>query len=323
MGDTSKMPFIKWTGSKRKQAPYIVDQFPKEINTYVECFLGGGSVMHELLNRIYLGEITCKRIICSDVNIDLITLWRMLADKEKRQKLFDYYCDLHYKLKERAGYVGGDVTEEHVRKCQTLYYEKRDEYNGYIERNEYTEERAMLFYWITRTAFNGLIRYNNKTGKFNASFHVGGRFGIQPSELKEVFSSWGAVIDNFVDNGGRLEFYACSYDEIISGFGNGDVIYMDPPYDKVKGTYFCNEFSIEQLNRIIEYLTESGAKVLLSYDGTSGEEDRTSDKIEHWYVRHEYVDSGHSSFKKLKVKVTKEKKNKDVVKDSLYINYYL
>ena len=29
----SKTPFIKWTGSKRKQAPYIVDQFPKNINT--------------------------------------------------------------------------------------------------------------------------------------------------------------------------------------------------------------------------------------------------------------------------------------------------
>lgn len=42
---TGKTPFIKWTGSKRKQAPYIVSQFPKEINTYYECFVGGASVL--------------------------------------------------------------------------------------------------------------------------------------------------------------------------------------------------------------------------------------------------------------------------------------
>lgn len=321
MSDTSKMPFVKWTGSKRKQAPYIVDQFPKEISTYYECFLGGGSVMHELLNRIYNGKIKCHRIICSDINRDLIMLWQMLADKDKRQKLFDYYCNLHYKLKERAEYKGGDVTPEHVKKCQSLYYEKRDEYNGYIERNEYCEERAMLFFWITRTAFNGLIRYNNKTGKFNASFHVGGRFGIQPNELKEVFNSWGNVIDSFKENGGVIDFVCDSYTNAVENACNGDVVYMDPPYDKVTGTYFCEPFSVDTLNDTIEHISKNHAKVLLSYDGTSGDEDRTSDKIRNWYVRHEYVDSGHSSFKKLKVKVTKEKKNKDVVKDSLYINY--
>ena len=59
----NKQVFIKWTGSKRKQAPEIVDNFPKEINTYYECFLGGGSVLHELLNRIYSGEIKYKKII--------------------------------------------------------------------------------------------------------------------------------------------------------------------------------------------------------------------------------------------------------------------
>lgn len=147
MTNISKMPFIKWTGSKRKQAPYIVNQFPKKFDTYYECFLGGGSVMHELLNRIYNKEIKCNKIICSDINRDLIMLWQMFVDKDKRQKLFDYYCDLHNKLKERADYKSGNVTPEHIKKCQSLYYEKRDEYNDYIERNKYCEERAMLFFF--------------------------------------------------------------------------------------------------------------------------------------------------------------------------------
>lgn len=58
----------------------------------------------------------------------------------------------------------------------------------------------------------------------------------------------------------------------------------------------------------------------MSYDGISGNNDLTAD-VPNLYVRHEYVNAGHSSFKKLKSKTTKEKKNKDVVKDSLYMNY--
>lgn len=320
MSNICSKPFIKWTGSKRLQAKAIVNKFPKEINTYCECFLGGGSVLHEVLNRIYNGEMKCNRIVCCDINTDLITLWRMLADKTRRQKLLEFYSELHYKLKERAGYTEGDVTKEHVKKCQTLYYEMRDKYNGYIERKEYCDERAMLFYWITRTSFNGLIRYNPKTGKFNSPFHVGGRFGIDPEKLLEVFNIWGTVIDSFIENGGKLDFYCCDYGEAVNGLGNGDVVYMDPPYDKVGGTYFCEEFSVERLNKIIEWLTECGAKVLLSYDGLSGEEDRTSTKISNWYKSHEYINSGRSSFKGLKSKSRKTGAN-DIVKDSLYLNY--
>lgn len=321
MTNISKMPFIKWTGSKRKQAPFIVDMFPKKINIYYEGFVGGGSVMHELLNRIYSGEIECNQIVCSDVNWDLIELWKMLVDKNKRTRLLEFYSYLNDKLIKLSDYVDGQVTPEHIKKCQEFYYDMRDQYNESIVTNTYTEERAMIFYWIARHAFNGLIRYNNKTGKFNASYHVGGGFGISADELKNVFDSWALVIDNFINNGGRLDFYCCDYGEVISGLGTGDVVYLDPPYDKVRGTYFCEEFSVERLNKIIEWLTECGAKVLLSYDGTSGEEDRTSDKIQNWYRRHEYVNSGVSGFKTLKSNSTKEKKNKDLVKDSLYINY--
>lgn len=316
----STKPFIKWTGSKRSQAKAIVDKFPKEIDTYLEGFVGGGSVLHELLNRIYAGEMKCKSIVCSDLNWDLIELWKMLIDKNKRKKLLEYYSGLHYKLKARAGYISGDVTKEHVKLCQGLYYEMRDKYNEYIVNNLYDEERAMIFYWITRTSFNGLIRYNPKSGKFNAPFHVGGRFGIIPDELKDVFDSWTLVIDDFINKGGTIDFKCESFENVIKFASNGDVVYLDPPYDKVSGAYFCNGFSIDLLNDTIEKITENKAKVLLSYDGTSGEEDRTSDKIRPWYKTHEYITSGRSSFKGLK-SASRGVGSNDIVKDSLYINY--
>ena len=315
------MPFIKWSGSKRKQAPYIVSKFPKEINTYYECFLGGASVLHELLNQITCGSISCKHIVCSDINKDLINIWNMFKNPDTRQKLYDGYCELHKALKRRGEYIEGtEPNRTHITKCQTLYYEIRQQYNDYIDRNEYSDKRTIIFYWITRTCFNGLIRYNPKTNHFNASFHVGGRFGITPNELQLVFESWGCVIDSFIKNGGTIEFINKSYNDVICDAKEGDVVYMDPPYENTTGMYFCKELDTKYFWNVLSKLNDRKVKWLLSYDGISGNNDLTAD-VPNLYVRHEYVNAGHSSFKKLKSKTTKEKKNKDIVKDSLYMNY--
>lgn len=316
MPEISKTPFIKWTGSKRKQAPEIVDKFPKKINTYYECFLGGGSVMHELLNRIYKKEIQCNRIICCDVNKDLINIFNIFKNKETRQKLLNYYSNLHYKLKELADVENTKDPYEQIKKCQVLYYEMRDKLNS-LDFDD--PERPYIFYWISRTSFNGLIRYNPK-GKFNSPFHVAGRFGITPEELKNVFESWGNVFDTFIDNGGTIEFVCKEYNDVICKATIGDLIYMDPPYENFGGMYFCNEFDTTLFWNVLMTMNMRQVKWLLSYDGYSGNDDRTANVPKELYKRHEYINSGHSSFKRLKSK-SRGTGSYDLVYDSLYINY--
>ena len=68
---------IKWTGGKRRQARRIVDRFPRRIATYHEPFLGGGSVLYELLGRT---DIRVGRIECSDICKPLIELWQVVRD---------------------------------------------------------------------------------------------------------------------------------------------------------------------------------------------------------------------------------------------------
>ena len=69
-------PVIKWSGSKRSQAPEIIQYFPDEINTYFEPFLGGGSVFRALLES----DKKVKKYVLSDNNADLIQLWEIIAN---------------------------------------------------------------------------------------------------------------------------------------------------------------------------------------------------------------------------------------------------
>ena len=54
---------------------------------------------------------------------------------------------------------------------------------------------------------------------------------------------------------------------------------------------------------------------MMSYDGKSGDGDRTVDIPKNLYIRHEYIQSGISSFRRI------VKKEKAMVYESLYLNF--
>ena len=70
-------PVIKWSGSKRSQSEEIIKRFPKKIDTYYEPFIGGGSILFQLLNS----DIEVKEYICSDINEELIALWNIIKEE--------------------------------------------------------------------------------------------------------------------------------------------------------------------------------------------------------------------------------------------------
>ena len=95
---------------------------------------------------------------------------------------------------------------------------------------------------------------------------------------------------------------------------------MDPPYENTTGMYFCNGFDTKLFWNILETMNLKEVKWLLSYDGFTGKEDRTANVPEYLYKQHLYINSGHSSFKRLKSK-SRGKGSYDIVYDSLYMNY--
>ena len=110
------------------------------------------------------------------------------------------------------------------------------------------------------------------------------------------------------------ESYECSF----AAATNKDIIYMDPPYANFEGMYFLSGFDSKKFFKLIDNLNERNIKWFLSYDGKTGDDDRT-EQIPVKYSNHIYINSGASNFKKLKSKSVGTNPD-DIVYDSLYIS---
>ena len=68
-------PIIKWAGGKEKELPYIKENLPKDINNYIEPFVGGGSVYFSMnINNSYI----------NDKSTELINLYKCIQSNDTK-----------------------------------------------------------------------------------------------------------------------------------------------------------------------------------------------------------------------------------------------
>lgn len=127
-------PIIKWSGGKSDEIKHFLKYFPDNYETYIEPFVGGGSVY------FYLNP---KNAVVSDVHTELIDLYKNIGS--------------------------GHASEIH----EFMNQSPNDEITYYAIRNQMeinTElDSAKRFYYQRKTCFRGMLRYN-KNGKFNIPF---------------------------------------------------------------------------------------------------------------------------------------------------------
>ncbi len=252
-------PLIKWTGSKRQIASLIISHFPKQIECYYEPFLGGGSVFLSLLKS----NISVKRFYLSDKNDDLIKIFK-IVQKNPYELIFSYY-----------------------EKWNLL---QKDSDYFYIEREHYNKTKDPLsFYFLTRTCYNGTIRYNKK-GEFNTSHHFG-RTGMEPSRVEKIINYYSSLMYKK-----DIQFVNSSF-ELINPTNNLDVIYLDPPYTNTPNLYFGN-ISLNLLLDFIKNLKCSWFMNLNCVNKTDNEE-----VIDLQYTNKKMLNSGCSSFSRIKKKI--------------------
>lgn len=270
-------PAIKWSGSKRSQSEEIINKIPnKKYDTYYEPFCGRCSVLFQLLNS----DKKFNRYICSDLNGDLISLWKFIKDNPT--KVINHYRNLWYEL---------NKYDDKAYK-RNFYNRIRDRFNK--------DKDPCDFMFIMRTTINGMPRYN-KSGEFNNSFHIT-RNGINPDTLEKIILEWSSLLNKY-----NVEFINQSYLEINPN--ENDFIYLDPPYANTKGMYY----GTIDYELLWNFLRNQKCDYILSFDGKTSSMDITYDVPKDIYNTHEYLYSGNSSFRRII-----GKSNNEYVSESLY-----
>lgn len=212
-------PVIKYRGGKSKEIPLLTPYIPHYRGRYIEPFLGGGAMYFHLEPR---------RAVINDINTKLMTFY--LAVQQNYLDLSEELARLEriYSANRNAfEALKQDHPNERVDdRNEALYYQFRDMYNGLIEP---TYSAAALYYFINKTAYSGMIRYNAK-GEYNVPY---GRYKNFNTTL--ITEQHHQLLAN-------TEIHNADYREIFALTQPDDFVFLDPPYDCIFSDYGNNEY---------------------------------------------------------------------------------
>lgn len=212
-------PMLKYSGGKAKEIPNILPYIPEFDGRYVEPFFGGGAMYFHL---------EPKKAIINDINTKLIDFYKAVkCNFNPLRKELDEVELLYLKnQKEFDELRMENPNEKIINKNEDMYYRMRSMFNG-ISPKEYSD--ALLYYYINKTAYSGMIRYNSK-GEFNVPF---GRYATL--NTKSVTLSHSKLLES-------TEIYNTNYFDIFNMCNSGDFVFLDPPYDCVFSDYGNKEY---------------------------------------------------------------------------------
>lgn len=213
-------PPLKWAGGKRWQVPHLEPLWrPHAHRRLVEPFAGGLAVA--------LG-LSPARAILNDINPHLISFYGWL----------------------RRGLKINIPLEND----EALFYAHRKRFNELLAAGKAsTREAASLFYFLNRTGYNGLCRFN-RSGEFNVPFGSYKQITYTRDfrRYRSVFAGW--------------EFTAGDFEAIP--LEKGDFVYADPPYDVDFTHYSQGGFSWEDQARTAKWLANHRGPVILVNQAT-------------------------------------------------------
>jgi DNA adenine methylase len=214
-------PPLKWAGGKRWQLPHLQKYWQREKKRrLVEPFCGGLAVA--------LG-LRPENALLNDANPHLI----------------NFYSWLKRGLK-----ISIEMAND-----SALFYQHRSRFNQLLSTGkDGTREAASLFYYLNRTGYNGLCRFNSK-GEFNVPF---GRYAT--INYRRDFAEYQSLLAEW-------EFSNATFDRI--NLKPNDFVYADPPYDVEFTQYSQGGFGWDEQVRTAEWLTEHPGPVILSNQATT------------------------------------------------------
>lgn len=253
MNDTIlRSPFF-YVGDKYKLINEIKQYFPQKINTFIEPFVGGGSVfMNVQANEYYL----------NDIDPYVVKLHRHLNNCADNPDIFFSSIDeLVYRYGLSRSYKEDIIPCELKQAYKKTYFAKfnkagyskmREDFNQ-SSRKDMTQLYLLLIY-----GFNRMLRFN-KNGDFNLPV---GNVDFNTNVVATLNKYFMQVLLK------RPKWYNKDYREFIAGldFSEHDFIYLDPPYLITFSEYnkLWSEKNEKELLALLDILNEKNLHFAIS-----------------------------------------------------------
>lgn len=206
-------PVLKYRGGKSREIPRFIHCVPDDFARYIEPFFGGGAVYF---------HIEPENAIINDINSRLMTFYTQLKEqyplmREQLNELQRQYEENQTEYKQ----LKAMRPDERVPNAnEELYYRIRELFN----HPDDTYLDGVLYFFINKTAYSGMIRYNNY-GEYNVPFGRYPNFNTRFVTRRHHDLLQGA------------ELCCQDYSEIFAMAQEDDFIFLDPPYDCVFNDY--------------------------------------------------------------------------------------
>ena len=206
-------PVLKYRGGKSREIPRLLQYIPDDFHRSIEPFFGGGAV------SFYLEP---DNAIINDVNERLVTFYRQLRNNypEMRLQLDELQRQYEANQAEFKRLKALSPDERVPNDNEELYYRMRELFN----HPDGTFLDGVLYFFINKTAYSGMIRYNNN-GEYNVPF---GRYPNLNTRL--VTPQHSELLQ-------RAEIFNVDYNQIFNMAKEDDFMFLDPPYDCVFNDY--------------------------------------------------------------------------------------
>ena len=240
---------IKYRGGKSRELNHLLEWVPVTFDRYVEPFFGGGALYFAL---------SPQNAIINDLNTRLMLFYNDVAENYKRMRVELDKIELIYENNRhdyealKHMYPNDRVPDAN----ETFYYAMRSQFNG-LESTSLLS--GTLYYYINKTAYSGMIRYNNN-GEFNVPY---GRYKhFNTRTITEKHSS-------LLQSAKRMN---TDFENVLAECTPDDFVFLDPPYDSPFSDYGNKEtkngFSENDHRRLAQIFFNLPCKALLVIGST-------------------------------------------------------
>lgn len=237
-----------YVGDKYKLMPEIKKYLPKNINNYIEPFVGGGS---SFLN------VKARHYYVNDIDPYIISIHKELFKySNSKNDFFTKIFKIIKKYNLSCSYNGNLVPEELKKQFKKTYYAKYNKEQYLNLRNDYNKNQndILKLYLLLIYGFNHMTRFNSK-GKFNLPV---GNVDFNSN----VYNSLNYYFD-YIQNI-DIRYYNMDYKNFVNSLdiGKNDYVLLDPPYLISQSEYnkLWNEGHEKELCDFLDKLNEKGIR---------------------------------------------------------------